>query len=104
MNQAAVERLIETSEALIAALESHDVDALEAALPAFGQSVAALKSPGDWQRSPGLSARVKHALELAEAARVRVRLMADNTRQRIDLLAAAAGRFDCTPVTYTRGG
>jgi len=104
VNDAAVERLIGSSEALIAALDAHDVVAIEAALPAFGESVQALKSTGGWQRSPRLPARVAEALKLAEAARVRVRYLADRTRQRIDMLAVAAGRFDCTPATYDRPG
>lgn len=98
-----VERLIGASAALIAALDAHDVDAIETVLPAYDESIVALKSPGDWQRSPGLFVRLKHALELAEAARIRIRMMADANRQRTDLLAAAAGRFDCMPVTYAPG-
>jgi len=95
-----VERLIGASTALIAALDAHDVDAIETAVPAYDESVAALKSPGDWQRSPGLFVRLKHALDLAEAARIRISMMADANRQRADFLAAAAGRFDCMPATY----
>lgn len=102
MNQIAVDRLISASEALIAALDGHDVAAIEAALPAFGQCVADLKTPGGGLPSPGLPARLKQALALADAARARVRYLADRTQQRIDMLAAAAGRFDCTPATYGR--
>lgn len=104
MNQAAVDRLIGSSEALIAALDAHDIDAIEAAIPAFGESVALLKSPGGGLPSPGLPARLEKALALADAARARVRYLADRTQQRIDMLATAAGRFDCTPATYGRPG
>jgi hypothetical protein len=104
MNEHAVDRLIRSSEALIAALDAHDIDAIEAALPAFGQSVAMLKSPGGGLPSPGLSARLTKALALADGARARVRYLADRTQQRIDMLAQAAGRFDCTPAVYGRPG
>ena len=102
MTEAAVDGLIASSEALIAAFDAHDIEAIEAALPAFGQSVAALKSPGVLNRTPGLSVRLAEAMKLADAARARVRYLADRTQQRIDMLATAAGRFDCTPAVYGR--
>lgn len=102
MSEAAVDGLIASSEALIAALDAHDIEAIEAALPVFRQSVAALKSPGGFNRTPGLSARLGEAMKLADSARARVRYLADRTQQRIDMLASAAGRFDCTPAVYGR--
>ena len=102
MSEAAVDRVIASSEAFIAALDAHDIEAIESALPAFGDSIRQLKSSGGWQRSPELSARLARALALADAARTRVRYLADGNRQKLDLLATAAGRFDCTPVTYGR--
>lgn len=106
MIETAVDDLIASSEALIAALDAQDIEAIEGALPAFGASVAALKSSGKSssgrQRPPGLSARLEQALKLADAARIRVRYLADRTQQQIDMLATAAGRFDCTPATYAR--
>jgi hypothetical protein len=102
VNEAAVERLILSSEALIAALDSHDVDALEAAMPLFGETVEALKALPGWRSADALSPRLAQALKLADAARARVRYLSDRTQQRIDMLAVAAGRFDCTPATYGR--
>ena len=102
MSEAAVNRMIASSEALIAALDAHDIEAIETRLAAFGASVGHLKTSGDWQRSPELSARLARALALTDAARTRVRFLADSNRQRIDMLANAAGRFDCTPATYGR--
>lgn len=102
MNEAAVDRLIASSEALIAAFDAHDIEAIEATLPAFGQSVAALRSPGVLNRTRGLSARLAEAMKLADAARARALYLADRTQQRIDMLATAAGRFDCTPAVYGR--
>ena len=102
MSEVVVERLILSSEALIAALDSHDIDAIEDAVAAFGQSVEALKVPGGWPQTANPPARLAEALKLADAARARVRYLSDRTRQRIDMLAVATGRFDCTPATYGR--
>jgi hypothetical protein len=102
VSEAAVDRLIASSEAFVAALDAHDIDAIEQALPALDESVRQLKSSGGWQRSPELSARLARALALADGARTRVRHLADRNRQQLDLLARAAGRFDCTPATYGR--
>ncbi|MES2498878.1 MAG: hypothetical protein V4618_22405 [Pseudomonadota bacterium] len=104
MNDLAVEGLIASSEALIAALDAHDIDAIETALPAFGRGVEALRVPDAVLPSPGARARLEEAMRLADAARTRVRYLTDRTQQRIDLLANAAGRFDCTPATYARPG
>ena len=102
MSLAAIDHLVGSSEALIAALDSHDIEAIESALPAFGTSVGQLRSSGGWEQSPEISERLAHALSLADSARSRVRYLADRTQQRIDLLSTAAGRFDCTPATYSR--
>ena len=104
MSEIVIDRLIASSEALIAAFDAQDIEAIETALPAFGACVGALKMPGAWQQAPGLFARVEQALALADAARTRALCMADHNHQRIDLLAAAAGRFDATPATYGRAG
>jgi hypothetical protein len=104
VNERVVDDLIESSEALIAALDSHDVETIEATLPLFGRSVEAIKAVGGWESSPTVRARLEQALQLADNARARVRYMVDRTQQRIDLLAVAAGRFDCTPATYSRPG
>jgi len=100
----AIDHVIESSEALIAAFDAQDIDAIETALPAFASSVEALKTPGALRQAPGLFARVEEAVALADAARTRALCLADHSRQRIDLLAAAAGRFDATPATYGRNG
>ena len=54
IHEAAVERMIASSEALIAALDAHDIQAIETTIASFGESVEQLKSSGSWQRSPGL--------------------------------------------------
>ena len=99
-----IDRLIASSDALIAAFDAHDIEAIETALPAFASSVEAMRMPGAWKQAPGLLARVEKAMSLADEARTRALCLADHNRQRIDLLAAAAGRFDATPATYGRSG
>jgi len=102
MNAAVIDRLIASSEAMIAALDAHDIDAIEQAIPALAANVGQVKSSGGWERSPELSPRLDKALKLADSARARIRYLADRNQQRIEMLAAAAGRFDCTPATYAR--
>jgi hypothetical protein len=102
VSEAAVDRLIAASEALIAALDRHDVEAIERALPEFDESVRQLKSSSDWKRSPELLARLKQARALTSAARTRVRYLADHNRHQLDMLATATGRSDYTPIAYTR--
>jgi len=102
VNEAAIDHLIASSEALIASLDAQDIEAIESTLPAFDKSVQHVKSVGAWEQSPETSARLTRALSLADAARTRVRYLADRTQQQIDLLATAAGRFDCAPATYGR--
>lgn len=104
MTDAVVESLILSSEALIAALDTQDIDAIEAALPALGRSVEALDTLDRGNLSPERRARLEEAMRLADGARTRVRYLADRARQQIDMLAVAAGRFDCTPATYDRSG
>lgn len=109
MSAAVIDHVIATSEALIAAFDAHDIEAIETALPAFGSSVDAMKTPGAWKQAPGifmseLPEKLEKALALADAARTRALCLADHNRQRIDLLASAAGRFDATPATYGRTG
>ena len=93
---------ITSSAALIAALDANDIEAIEAALPALRRSVETLKAPGGPSWAPGLRDQVQQALGVADSARARIRYLTDRTQQRIDMLATAAGRFDCTPATYTR--
>jgi hypothetical protein len=103
MTDTVLDRLIAVETRLVAALDAGDVEAIEAVLPDFAASVVALK-PLPWADMPHAKARVREALTIADSARVRVRLLADHNQQRMDLLAAAAGRFDCTPATYSRAG
>lgn len=102
MNDSIVADLIAAEAAIIAALDADDIDAIEASLPLFADSVTKMKTGGAWRQTPGIADRLREALKLADAARVRVRYLADRNVRRMDLLATAAGRFDCVPATYGR--
>lgn len=102
MSDTAVDGLIAAETALIAALDADDIGAIEQAITLFGACFEGLRTPGPWTQVPGVLERLQHAYKLSEEARVRVRYLADRNQQRIDLLAAAAGRFDCAPATYGR--
>ncbi len=102
MSDTVIADLIGAETAMIAALDADDIDAIEAALPIFGESLSRLKVDDSWRQVPGIVDRLRHALALADSARVRIRYLADRNIRRLDLLATAAGRFDCTPATYGR--
>lgn len=102
MSDTVLDALIAAETAIIAALDADDIVAIEAALPLLGASVGDLRTDGVWRKTPAMIERVRQAFDLTEAARVRIRYLADRNRRRIDLLATAAGRFDRTPATYTR--
>jgi len=94
--------MIAAETALIAALDADDLPAIEAVLPMLGAAAAGLRTDGVWQKKPEILDRLRSAIALADAARVRIRYLADRNQRRIDMLAAAAGRFDSAPATYTR--
>ena len=102
MSDTVIADLIGAETAMIAALDADDIDAIEAALPIFGKAVSRMKAEDAWRQTPGVVDRLRHALTLADAARVRILYLADRNVRRMDLLATAAGRFDCTPATYGR--
>jgi hypothetical protein len=94
--------MIAAETALIAALDADDLPAIEAVLPMLGAGATGLRTDGMWQKKPEILDRLRSAIALADAARVRIRYLSDRNQRRIDLLAAAAGRFDCAPATYSR--
>jgi hypothetical protein len=94
--------MIAAETALIAALDADNLSAIEAALPMLGAGASSLRTDGVWRKTPEILDRLGNAIALADAARIRIRYLADRNQRRIDLLATAAGRFDCAPATYTR--
>lgn len=84
-----VDRVITAQAALIGALDTGDVAAIEAATRTLSGVLTALRSTG---AVVGASReRVDYALRQSDAARTRVNYLADHTRQRIDRLAERRG-------------
>lgn len=102
MSQTIVDALAASSAALVAALDAQDIDAIEKTLPDLTARVAEMKARGAWAPSPRLKQSLHAALEIVDGARFRLRYLSDRNQQHIDMLAEAAGRFDCTPATYSR--
>jgi hypothetical protein len=90
----ALDAIIAAEVAMIAALDADDMKAIAAALPMLGSSVGDLKNSRSWQQTPANVDRLRHALALADSARIRLQYLADSNHRRMDLLAVAAGHID----------
>lgn len=77
-----LEEVISCQERLIAALDARDVLALEDATAELETALGSLKASGAVYKAAG--ARLDFALRQSGAARIRVNVLADWTRQRID--------------------
>lgn len=91
MSHAALERMIARQEALSAALDGHDVAALERAASALNTAVQEVAASGGWHAGAELRGRLRLSLQLADAAKARINYLADRTRRRLDRLAALTG-------------
>jgi hypothetical protein len=103
MSVATLDRLIESEQALVAALDGDGVEAIEQALVSFADSIEGLKTVAGWRDTPDVVLRVTHALRLAEAARIRTLYLADRTRRQIERLTAMGGRTE-PALAYGRNG
>ncbi len=102
MSAAVIDRLIDAEEALIAALDGDEADAIEQALTYFADAVDGLRGVAGWRDTPDVVTRVTHALQLADAARIRTAYLADRTRRQIARLAAIGQRP--AALSYGRNG
>lgn len=94
-----LERVIARQEQLINALDARDANAIEAATVELADALRTLGAEGAvYKIAPQ---RVDHALRQAQAARIRVNVLADWTRQRIDRLFELRSG---TPPTYSNKG
>jgi hypothetical protein len=93
MSLDALGRLEAAHRDLIGALDANDVEAIEARVETLRAAVAAVRSAGAWRETPDLRDRARRISQLGEAARVRVNVLADTTRQRLQLLGAARGEL-----------
>lgn len=98
MNLAPLAQLQARHEALIAALDSNDVDAIGDACAGLDDTLRSLGSVQAWVATPELKAAAERIGSLADAAAMRLNVLADQARRRADALAMARGM---TP-TYSR--
>jgi len=88
----ALDALIDAQRALIDALDHGDPSSIESRTTEYATCVARVRAAGAWHAAPELRARVDEARALADAARTRVNVLADRTRQRLALLTGMQGR------------
>lgn len=100
MSIAALERIERCQAALIEALESGDVRAIETAVAALRTAVE--EAPDDWSRTPETKAAAQRAVAGAEDARTRVNFLTDVVRRRLERLSIARGHGPCA--TYGAAG
>ena len=94
-----LEHVIACQGQLIEALDARDAGAIEVATVELADALGALGGEGAFY---GVEAgRVDHAMRQAQAARIRLNVLSDWTRQRIDRLAEI--RCGSTP-TYSNKG
>lgn len=91
MSNAALARLTEAQAALRAALEAHDIDALESATLGLNAAVLDMRATGAWRDRPDLRDDLIHALKTAEAVRGHINALSDRNRRQLDRLIALAG-------------
>lgn len=104
MSLIALNELLSAEAALIKALDGDNIDDLEAAVAAFGTSVAAVRATAAWHQTPEVEDGLSRALALVEAARVRTFYLADRNRRRLELLTATVGRGHTLSPAYGRDG
>jgi hypothetical protein len=97
MKLAILDRLASCHEALIRALDGHDLDAIEDATAALAAAVAATRAGSDLAGAPGLRERLLSLAALAQAAQIRVNFLTDTIRRRVNALAALRGAEPAIP-------
>lgn len=100
MSSAAIDQLYDAFAALRDALDGQDVARLDAATQRVNRAVAEVKAFGAWRDEFAVRARLERLLPLMEAARIRTSFLADQTRQRIAILAERGSMH--APLTYGR--
>lgn len=103
MSGVVLDRLIGAEETLISALDGDEAEAIEQALVGFADAIDGLKGVAGWRDAPSVVIRVTHALQLAEAARIRTVYLADRTRRQIERLTAI-GKGAGSGLAYGRDG
>lgn len=78
-------RVVECQDEMIEALDARDAEAIERASVALAEALRALSGEGALRETD--EETVERALLKADAARIRVNILSDWTRQRIDRLS-----------------
>ena len=102
MSDSKLQQLSDAQTALIAALDAHDVNAIEAANAAVAVAVEEVRVVGGWRERAGLRDDLIHILKGAEAARGRINAFADQNRRGLDKLISLTGAPRAT--AYGRSG
>jgi hypothetical protein len=98
-----LEALIREQKALISALDSDDVAAIELHTASVDAALVRVRASGVRAGNAQAKQLAEEARTLADAARVRLNVLADMTSRRLTRLAAATGKGDASP-TYGRTG
>jgi hypothetical protein len=100
MTSTVVDQLYDAFKALRDALDGDDIAQVDAATARVHGAVTDMKSVGAWRDEFAVRARLERLVPLMEAARVRTSFLADQTRQRIAMLAERGSIH--APLTYGR--
>ena len=103
MSVSVLDRLIASEQALISSLDGDEAGQIEHALIGFADAIDSLKGVAGWRDTPEVVIRVTHALQLAEAARIRTVYLADRTRRQIERLTQL-GSATGQRLAYGRNG
>jgi hypothetical protein len=103
MSTAALEALVHEQRALIAALDADDVAGIERHTATLQDAILRVRALGGTFSSGDARRLVEEAMTLADAARIRVNVLADMTGRRLVRLATATGKGEAHP-TYGRTG
>jgi hypothetical protein len=100
MTSAVIDQLYDAFAALRDALDGDDIARVDAATLRVNRAVSEIRAVGAWRDEYGVRARLDRLLPLMEAARIRTSFLADQTRQRIAILAERGSVH--APLTYGR--
>jgi hypothetical protein len=94
MSFQAIDRIGSGFSELLELLDGQDNTRMEAVLQEVRVALEEVRAEGTGRDTHEVTGRIRDIMPLIEAARVRVNLLTDETRQRVDLLAFHAGKLD----------
>lgn len=101
MTRSSLAAMRDAHDALIAALDSNDIDAIEVAVASFGAAVEKVRTANQ-SAAEGDEVQAARLRQLSDQAQMRVNFLTDMVRRRIERLSAARGRPDA--FVYSREG